>query len=222
MRLLLDAQTCSSSYGRAVLLLTCLLEVVMKIAVTGTPGTGKTSACRAFVRTYGDTLRLKLVELNRVVEEQRLYEGFDEERGCYIADLNKLRNFVEAMNEDVLLESHLAHLVAPDYVIVLRADPLVLVERLRNEGFPERKIRENAEAEALDVILVEALEACGDDRVFEVDTSRKSVEEVAACIREIVEAVKSGKLDEVRKKYKPGRLDWSHRLEALNKSDLRH
>ncbi|MHC1579696.1 MAG: adenylate kinase family protein [Candidatus Alkanophagales archaeon] len=169
------------------------------------------------MRAYGDALGLKLVELNRVVEERRLYEGFDGERGCYVADLNKLRDFVEAMSGDVLLESHLAHLVAPDYVIVLRADPLVLVERLRSKGFPERKIRENAEAEALDVILVEALEACGDDRVFEVDTSGKSTEEVAACIKEIVEAViGGGDLDGVRKKYKPGRLDWSHRLEALD------
>jgi len=188
----------------------------MKIAVTGTPGTGKTSACKAFMKAHGDASGLKLVELNKVVEGQRFYEGFDKERGCYIADLEKLRKFVRTLNGDVLLESHLAHLVSPDFVIVLRADPLVLVRRLRSESFSEKKIRENAEAEALDVILVEALEACGNDSVFEIDTSEKSVEEVAACIKEIVEAIRSGKLDVVKEKYKPGTLDWTHRLEALS------
>jgi len=47
--------------------------------------------------------------------------------------------------------------------------------RLEARGYSEEKIRENIEAEALDVILVEAFEWC--EKVFEINTTEKSIEE---------------------------------------------
>lgn len=178
----------------------------MFIAVTGTPGTGKSSVCTA--------LGLAYLDLNRVIEERGLYTGVDPERGSLIADLDRLHEYVRQQQTEqplLILEGHLAHLLEPGVAIVLRASPLVLAARLEQKGFPPQKIQENVEAEALDIILAEAVELCG--VVYEVDTSALSVEEVAAIVRAIInaEAVEGASADRaaLRQRYAPGSVDWS-------------
>ncbi|MHC1566906.1 MAG: adenylate kinase family protein [Candidatus Syntropharchaeia archaeon] len=170
----------------------------MKIALTGTPGTGKTSACRF--------LSYNTLDINRLVEEKGFYKGFDEKRNCIIADIEKIKEYVRNLKENVIMEGHFSHLLDPDMVIVLRTDPFVLKKRLEEKGFDKKKILENMEAEAIDVILIESLEEC--DEVYEIDTTEKSVEEVARCIEKIIEE-KKGK--------KPGSIDWTGRIEEIIK-----
>lgn len=185
----------------------------MILAITGTPGTGKTSVCKA--------LGLECIDLNRVVEEKRLYTGVDHKRGCFIADLDKLKEYVWHKKEEALIiEGHLAHLLKPEVAIVLRANPSLLDGRLRQKGFPPQKIQENVEAETLDVILAEAVELCG--TVYEVDTSGNTVEVVAALVREIIDAETEGEEGNVserkkvlREKYKPGSVDWTRFIEEV-------
>ncbi len=184
----------------------------MILAITGTPGTGKTSVCKA--------LGHEIMDLNSVIEEQGFYTGIDRERGCLIADLDKLEEYVQQRHEQqqqqeqkrLIIEGHLAHLLSPEVAIVLRANPSVLAERLKQKGFPPQKIKENVEAETLDVILAEAVELC--ENVYEVDTSVKRVEEVAAVVREIIdieieEEGGSEKKKALMAKYKPGSVDWT-------------
>ena len=181
----------------------------MLIAITGTPGTGKTSVCKS--KALG--LEYVVVDMNRVIENQGFYTGIDRKRGCLIADLDKLEEYVRQKEQKLLvIEGHLAHLLNPNVTIVLRANPAVLTERLKQKGFPAQKIRENVEAETLDVILVEAVELC--ETVYEVDTSGKRVEEVAAVVREIIDAEieveeESERKKALRARYKPGSVDWT-------------
>jgi adenylate kinase len=176
----------------------------MLVAITGTPGTGKSSVCTA--------LGLGYVDLHRVIEELGFYTGVDPERGSLIADLDRLRDYVLQLKEQplLILEGHLAHLLEPEVAIVLRANPLVLAGRLEQKGFPPQKIQENVEAEALDIILVEAVDLCA--VVYEVDTSTISVEEVAAVVRAIITAEtvegESEQRAALRQRYAPGSVDW--------------
>ena len=183
----------------------------MIIAITGTPGTGKTSVCNA--------LGLEFMDLNKVIAEKGFHTGVDHERGCLITDLDKLAEYVRRVYKEkrkekkggnlMLIESHLAHFLNPDVAIVLRANPLLLAERLKQRGFPAQKIRENAEAEMLDVILAEAVQLCR--TVYEVDTSGKRIAEVASTVREIIDAETAGesrRKEALRDKYKPGSVDW--------------
>jgi adenylate kinase len=153
------------------------------------------------------------VDLHRVIEELGFYTGLDPERGSLIADLDRLRDYVLQLKEQpqLILEGHLAHLLEPEVAIVLRASPLVLAGRLEQKGFPPQKIQENVEAEALDVILVEAVDLCA--VVYEVDTSAISIEEVAAVVRAIINAEtvegESEQRAALRQRYKPGSVDWS-------------
>ncbi|MFZ2070122.1 MAG: adenylate kinase family protein [Halobacteriota archaeon] len=179
----------------------------MRLAITGTPGTGKTSVCKALGLEY------EYIDLNSVIEEKGFYTGIDTERGSFIADLAKIEEYLQQVRKPFLLiESHLAHLLNPDVVIVLRANPLLLSKRLMQRGFSARKRDENVDAETLDIILTEAVELCA--VVYEVDTSDKRVAEVAAVVREIIdteieECESSSRKDALRRRYKPGCVDWT-------------
>ena len=192
----------------------------MIIAITGTPGTGKTSVCKA--------LGLEFMDLNRVIKEERFYTGVDNERGSLIVDLDKVEEYVKKVYKEVfsrarkrrnlllLIESHLSHFLKPDIAIVLRANPLLLIERLKQKGFPAQKIAENVEAETLDVILAEAVELC--EIVYEIDTSEKGIEDVASTVRAIIDTEmadekKGKKVDKIRDTYKPGSVNWSRYID---------
>lgn len=181
----------------------------MLIGLTGTPGTGKTSVSKLLEKRR----KWKVIHLNDLIKEEHLYTEVDEKRDAVVADMELVRRrLIEiidemgkgATNEIIILESHLAHYIA-DTVIVLRAYPSELKKRLEKRGYSEEKVRENTEAEALDVILVEASEWC--KKVFEVNTTGKSVEEVGHDIEKIIDRILSGKEDELSE-YEPGSIDW--------------
>jgi len=169
--------------------------VVMKVAVTGTPGVGKTSSSE-LVRS------IKVVHVNDIVDEVGAVVGFDERRKTKEVDVAKLGDAVSKMDGDILLEGHFSHLLGVDVAIVLRCSPKVLAQRLSSKGWSEPKVRENVEAEAVDVVLVEAVESV--PQVCEIDTTDKSPAEIAASIEEIV----AGEM----KKYPVGNVDWSREV----------
>ncbi|GAA0297418.1 adenylate kinase family protein [Halarchaeum salinum] len=163
----------------------------MRVVVTGTPGTGKTTATEQL-----DT-DLDVVHLNDVIREEGFYTERDEERDSLVADIDALiAEYAEA--DDVLVESHLAHhLDDVDRVIVLRCAPDVLEERLRERGEAEAKANENAESEALDVILGEAVRKHGEERVYEIDTTERSPDAVAAEIGAVIDGEREPSAGEV-------------------------
>jgi len=177
----------------------------MLIGLTGTPGTGKTSVSKFLeIKRHW-----KVIHLNEMIKEEHLYTEIDEERDAVIADMELVRQRLKEMingkeNELIILESHLAHYIA-DIVIVLRLYPAELKIRLEERGYSEEKIRENIEAEALDVILVEAFEWC--KNVFEINTTGKSIDETGQHIEKIVDHILSGSEEELLD-YKPGSIDW--------------
>ena len=151
----------------------------MRVAVTGTPGTGKTTATD---RLETD---LEVVHLNAVIEAEGLTAGTDEGRGSWIADLDAVADWLDG-RDDVVVESHLAHLLDADRVVVLRCRPEVLASRLVERGESPEKAAENAEAEALDLILAEAVEGHGEANVYEVDTTDLDPDGVADAIDAVV------------------------------------
>ncbi|MFB6095471.1 MAG: adenylate kinase family protein [Halodesulfurarchaeum sp.] len=155
----------------------------MRVAVTGTPGTGKTAATD---RLQTD---LSVIHLNDVIRAEELYTDVDETRDSVVADLDAVREWL-AGREDVIVESHLAHHVDADRVIVLRCHPTELVERLVGRGEPRSKAEENAESEALDVILAEAVQRHGRDAVYEIDTTERDIGETAAEIERVLDGTR--------------------------------
>ncbi|HEY0196737.1 MAG TPA: adenylate kinase family protein [Methanobacterium sp.] len=161
----------------------------MILFITGTPGTGKTTVSRLLK----EQLSFTLVEVNQLVEYEKLYTGYHEEKGYKIVDIPalclNLNDIITNLGdgEDLLVEGHLSHFCnGADRVVVLRAHPDTLQNRMQDKGFKEAKIRENIEAEALDICSFEAFQKYG-DKASEIDTTNKNPQEVIDSIKMIID-----------------------------------
>lgn len=171
------------------------------IAITGTPGVGKTSVS-AELRSRG----YRVVDVNEHLRGHGLLVAKDEARDTYDVDMEALNDSLEEYRREkgvVFLDSHLAHGCDCSSIIVLRCDPRILAERLERRGYSEEKVRENVQAELLDVILCESLET--DMPVNEIDCSAGSASDAADAIERIIK----GETDI----YGPGNIDWSGEME---------
>jgi len=147
-----------------------------RVAVTGTPGTGKTTAT--------SLLDAPVVHLNDLIREEGLWAHRDDDRDSLVADFDAVRGALGDWSG--VVESHLAHHLDADRVVVLRCRPDVLEARLRDRGEGEASAAENAESEALDVILSEAVDRHGIERVYEVDATDRTPADVAAAIEAVI------------------------------------
>lgn len=155
----------------------------MRVAVTGTPGTGKTTATELL-----DT-DLTVIHLNEAIRDQELTTGRDTDRDSVVADLEAVGAWLDG-RRNVLFESHLAHNLDADRVVVLRCHPDRIEERLRAREESPASIAENAESEALDVVLSEAVEGHGAESVYEIDTTDRSPDAVASEIQAVIDGTR--------------------------------
>lgn len=170
----------------------------MIVAITGTPGTGKTSAGRELAeRGY------TVVDLSELISSKGLKGEYDGERDTYEVDTDKLSEYVEDGDGIIFTEGHLAHLLPCEKIIVMRCSPSVLAERLRGRGYKESKVTENVQAEILDVILCESVSE--NAFVYEVDSTSLTAEESADAIIKIVGGGAEG--------FEPGSIDWTEEAE---------
>ena len=185
----------------------------MIVALSGTPGTGKTS-----VSILLQDLGYEVISLNEIAFKKGFINGFDKKRKSNLLDIKKINNYIKNnfKNDNIVfVEGHLSHwLKCADRVIILRCHPDELRKRLAFKGWSEEKVQENVHAEILDVILIETLDVHSEEHIFEIDTTGKSVVIVASIISEIM-----NNDFKPMKKYNIGGIDWSEEVfkEFLNK-----
>ncbi len=129
----------------------------MIIAITGTPGTGKTTLCSLIgQRGY------KVIKVKDYCEEHGLLGEYDEGDGSYLIDLelfdrdmSESEFFNSASEECIFLDSHLSHLLKVNGAVVLRCQPAILRKRLENRDYSRIKIEDNVVCEMVDVIAME-------------------------------------------------------------------
>ena len=122
----------------------------MRIIITGTPGTGKTSVAKPLGK------RLK----HRVLNEKQF--ALDNKIGNWDAEENELVvplvPFAKALNsffakeKDVIVEGHmLCELKSKaDFVVLLRLNPEILETRLEQRNYTDEKIQDNVFCEGVD------------------------------------------------------------------------
>ncbi|AMQ18137.1 adenylate kinase family protein [Thermococcus peptonophilus] len=165
----------------------------MIIAVTGTPGVGKTTISKLLAEKLG----YEYVNLRDYALEKGIGEMKGDELEVEVDEL--AYNFEKDFKgKNVVVDGHLSHFLNANLVIVLRANPKLIAERLKERDYSREKLGENVEAELVDVILVEALEE--NENVIEVDTTGKTPEEV---VEEILDLMQNGV------KRRVGIVDWS-------------
>jgi adenylate kinase len=178
----------------------------MRVALTGTPGTGKT-AVATLLQTKGYTV----VQLHELAIQSGCIDGMDEKRNSQLIDMDKLHKYIKknyTTDDLVFFEGHVAHLLkSMEKVIILRCHPKELKKRLLKKKWNNQKILENLDAEIIDVILCEAVELHPRENIFEIDTTKTDIKEVAASIMRL-----SKKNFQPTKTYSIGRIDWSEEI----------
>jgi adenylate kinase len=192
----------------------------MMVSITGTPCVGKTTISREF-----EEMGWTYIDLKSLIIESNTFDEVIQENHEILVDEKGLKEYLGSLDppedEDIILDGHLSYLAPSDICIVLRLNPKELKNRLSERGYSERKVNENVEAEAVSVILVEALEmeeerlggkdwkqlppACG--IVFEIDTSNKPISDIFQQILNIINGYRGKRLNELLE-YRPGRVDW--------------
>ena len=150
----------------------------MMTALSGTPGTGKSSVAVELQR--------RNIPITRVIDTVKQYRmGSDPDRETDLIDDE--RWVAEFSMVEGIIEGHISHLLPADRIIILRCRPDILKQRLSERGYPPEKIAENVEAELLDVILIETVEEHEASKIFEIDTTNMPVTAVADHIIRILE-----------------------------------
>jgi adenylate kinase len=170
------------------------------IAVSGTPGTGKSD----FAGALAKRLEASVIELNSLITEKKIYRL--DSNGTKVANIPKMKKefacAIKNSSGPIVVEGLLAHLLPKKLitnVVVLRTRPKVLEKRLRARGYPDAKIRENIESEALDIILWEAVNAHGIDKVYEIDTTKMKPDAAVDLFLKALEGKTS---------LRPGKISW--------------
>lgn len=167
------------------------------VAITGTPGTGKTSVCEALSRRG-----YAIVDLEEVARREGCIVGRDESRGVDEVDIDRLQQRLRIPAKIAFLKGHYSHLLDANLAIVLRCRPGILRRRLEARGWPSEKVRENVEAEAIDVVTQEA--AARVPFVFEIDTTDARPADTADAVLRILQGQTEG--------HEAGSVDWSHEV----------
>jgi adenylate kinase len=179
------------------------------IVIAGVPGTGKSTLARELARV----LNTEAIDLSKLALENNLILEYDASRKTYVIDEEavalRVRSIVENMEGYVVIDTHYPEIIHPDIVdkvVVLRLNPFELEKRLLERGWGREKVNENVMAEILGTVSVNALEAFGGNRVYELDVSGKSVGEV---LDEVLAVVKG------EARFEPGlRINWLEQIPA--------
>lgn len=131
------------------------------ICVTGTPCTGKTTLAKKLAKEKDSVY----IDVNKIIKEHKLSEGFDKKRNCEIIDTEKLNKIliekIKSSKKQLIIDSHLSHHLPKEYVdrcVVCKCDLQELKKRLQKRKYSKEKIEENLQAEILDVCLNETKE----------------------------------------------------------------
>jgi adenylate kinase len=136
--------------------------MVRVIIVTGSVCSGKTTLAKKLAKKY----KAKYLDVNKVIEEYKLSEGYDKKRRCKVIDTGKLNKalikIIKSSKESLVIDSHLSHYLPSKYVdicIITKCSIKKLRNRLKKRGYSKSKVEENVDAELFDVCLNEAKES---------------------------------------------------------------
>ncbi len=158
----------------------------MIIAISGTPGTGKTYIANKIAKATKN--RLEHFELNKYIKDNKIYDSYDKKAKTYDVNIKELKKIIEptfkkeyskdkrldklvgkkitvnelikifnkTQMEGVVIDSHLSHYFKNDYCIIVKTDIKNLNKRLKTRKYTKNKIQDNVESEIFEVCFDEA------------------------------------------------------------------
>jgi adenylate kinase len=144
------------------------------IAISGTPGSGKTSLSKLFEQN-----NISVYSVKDLAEQYGCIGEIDKLDGAQEIDIHRLAD--EWQNEEsglIIIDGHLSHFLDVDAVVLLRCDPKDLENRLTARGYSEQKVNANSEWELMAGIWSELLEFEIELPIVELDSTKQSSEEL--------------------------------------------
>lgn len=129
------------------------------IIVSGSVGTGKTVIAKKLAKKY----KAKYININDIIKEYKLSEGYDKKRKTKIIDIKKLNKvlikIIKNSKENLVIDGHLSHYLPKKYVntcYITKCDLKTLKKRLQKRKYSKSKIEENIQAEIFNICYQEA------------------------------------------------------------------
>jgi len=129
------------------------------IIVSGSVGTGKTVIAKKLAKKY----KAKYININDIIKEYKLSEGYDRKRKTKIIDIKKLNKVliktIKDSKENLVIDGHLSHYLPKKYVdvcYITKCDLKTLKKRLQKRKYHKSKIEENIQAEIFNICHQEA------------------------------------------------------------------
>ncbi len=155
------------------------------IIVTGSPGAGKSFLIKKLISKLSK-LGYTAIELSasKKAFEKNLIVAYDVERDTHLIDYEALKNTLKKEVKTCINKSDNIIIIETtdpcileefvDLVVVVKCSPNVLRKRLEDRGWPKIKIEENIDSECMNIILNEAIECHGKDKVVAIDLTKIS------------------------------------------------
>ncbi|MCW6159475.1 MAG: AAA family ATPase [Candidatus Micrarchaeales archaeon] len=182
------------------------------IAITGTPGAGKSTLAKEFANEIPNS---RVIEINDIVNKYKLYSGRDK-FGTKIVRLGALtaalkKEIRKSIGMTIFVTGHLAPELRLHYAvaIVKRSGLETLARRMEERRYPNEKIRDNLIAEATDYCGGKISRMCGETYEVESASDIKRVKNYIAALAEGKSAKKPrkreiNKLNDLLKLVKKG------------------
>ena len=141
------------------------------IAISGTPGCGKTSLSKLF-----ESNDIPVYSVKQLAEQFECIGVEDQSDGAQEIDIHRLSD--EWENEDtglVIIEGHLSHFLDLDAIVLLRCNPNEIETRLRSREYSVQKIKANTEWELIAGNWSELLEFEIELPIIELDSTSSSL-----------------------------------------------
>ncbi|MBI19631.1 MAG: kinase [Euryarchaeota archaeon] len=165
------------------------------IAITGSPGVGKTSVC-----TNLSDLGFRVTSVLDLAKAYSCLGPLETEFDSKSVDIDKLSE-VAILDEFDFIDGHLSHHLDVDAIVILRCSPSLLKERLSQRGYSNQKVIANTEWEYIAGICSELI---GSEKpILEVDATKSNTEDLVLKISEFIET-----LDISNSKYEKIEIDW--------------
>ncbi|MGQ0376987.1 MAG: adenylate kinase family protein [Nitrososphaerota archaeon] len=178
----------------------------MSLVITGNPGVGKHTISKLVAKK----LNYEILDINKIALKSM---NIKKTSGTADIDTKKVKSVIKKIiTKNSLVVGHLAPYVLTKSqikaVVVLRKNPYSLISVYKERKYTRQKVIENLDSEILGVIAYDSIKKFGINKVYQIDTTKKSLAMIVKKIQSIFE-----------NNFKQDKVDWLTLV--VHKNDLK-